>query len=64
MSYKLFLYGNLQNNFGTHKAPRHTSHIWTSLFASRPSQNTADIAFSCYCARPVLIATCVVFRCC
>jgi len=23
-----FLCGNLQNNFGPHKAPRHTWHIW------------------------------------
>jgi hypothetical protein len=39
-----FLCGNLQNNFGPHKVPRHTSHIWITRFASRPSLNTGDNA--------------------
>jgi len=46
-----FLCGNPQNSFGPHKAPRHTWHIWTSLFASRPSLNTCNIAVSCYCGQ-------------
>jgi len=39
-----FLCGNLQNNFGPHKAPRHTWHIWIARFASRHSLNTRDNA--------------------
>ena len=37
------LCGNLRNNFGPHKAPRRTWHIWTPPLASRPSLNTHGI---------------------
>jgi hypothetical protein len=60
-----FLCGNPQNNFGPHKAPRHTWHIWTSLFASRPSPNTCNIAVSCYCSQASAYCDmCPVFQCC
>ena len=45
------LYGNLQNSFDQHKAPRHAWHIWVSPFASCPSLNTRDIAVLCYCGQ-------------
>jgi len=36
-----------EKNFGPHKAPRRTGHIWTQRLASRPSLNTCGIGLLC-----------------
>jgi hypothetical protein len=46
-----FLCGDPQNNFGPHKAPRHTENTWTSPFASCPLLNTRDISTSWGCGQ-------------
>jgi len=57
------LCGNPQNNFGPHEAPLNTWHIWTSLFASRPSLNTSDFAVSWDCRQASAYCDmCPVFR--
>ena len=59
-----FLCGNPQNNFGPHKAPRHTEHTCTSLFASRPLLNTRDISASWGCGQAnAYCDVCPVLRC-
>jgi len=60
-----FLCGNPQNNFGPHKAPRHTFwHIWTSPLASRPLLNTCNITFSWDYAQAIVYCdVCPVFQC-
>jgi hypothetical protein len=53
-----FLCGNIQNNFGPHKALCHTWHIWT-LLRITPLAEHVTLPFHGIPARPVITVTCV-----
>ena len=55
---------NPENNFGPHKAPHHTWHIWTSPFATSPSHDLRFVGLQscqnslwCVPSLPILVDT-------